>query len=214
MENTIERGVGGYYPALCLAIGRLFLAFGMLEVSLAAGLRLHLQRCMAGEVGDNKSLEIAYTVYGSMRLKAARDALKRMLELERLGPQREAFRAAFFAHIGHIEDLRDKLAHQFVEKAWEEDDGNWVVSDSTTSRSPKSIKFYIFQTSAVVCAAADLEIAAHRIGAIIPTIGDRWKEFDLSPPPWRYKPSMLKLLPQSNRLLRKARKPPPPPSQG
>jgi hypothetical protein len=100
------------YGVLCKAVGLLFLQWAKLENEMAASLRLHLYRQIRS---TSKHGELASAVYGSMRMKASRDTMKRMAQELDYGEKALAFHHAFFMHIGHIEDFRDKLAHWVID---------------------------------------------------------------------------------------------------
>lgn len=193
MDVTPASDPEGQYPLLCEAVGYLFLQWAMLENEMAASLRNHLQRRMRNR---EKGYLIACSVYGSMRMKASRDTMKRIITELDCGPKALNFHQKFFAQIGHIEDLRDKLAHQFVVKANKEYDGVWHTADIVTTRSYTNFKVYEFRTEAIVSAAQDLTAAANMIGQYLPKAARRSAP---QLPAWKYKPSMLKLRPRKRR---------------
>lgn len=163
--------------------------WAQLESELAALLRHYL----TGQFRHSKTLKgliLACAIFGSMRLKSSRDTMKRIATELNFSSNALNFHEAFFTHIAHIEDLRDKLAHHLVRPANETYDGKWIVTDITTTRAVKSFKVYEFETDAVAAAAHDLYDAGQTIGGFFK------KGVRRSAPPlpsWRYKPSMLKL---------------------
>lgn len=155
---------------------------------MAASLRQHFR---AQARNTKRAARMAAVVYGSMRMKAARDTMKRIAEAHEYAPKALEFHEAFFSHIGLIESFRDKLAHQTaVEIAG--DEGIWLVTDVVTTRSYKNPKAYQFTAEAILAAAQDLVLATVAIGSFLKK-GPRRSAPKL--PPWRYKPSMLKFLP-------------------
>jgi hypothetical protein len=169
------------------AVGSLFINWGILEGEMAAALREQLTSQMRN---GSKGIVLACSIYGSMRMKTSRDTMKRIAEEFGYGAKALAFHKEFFQHIGHIEDFRDKLAHQAVMRANKVFDNHWRVSDFTTTRTIKSIKIYEFETDAIFDAAEDLRDAAASISLFLKK-GARRSAPQL--PTWRYKPSMLKL---------------------
>jgi hypothetical protein len=182
------------YQELCLVIGHLFITFARLEGSLAAMLKLHLANKM-GDILDLERLALSSAIYGGMRFSQARDTIKRLATVEKVDQKATALALKTFAHIGHIQSLRDMIAHQQLVPAYEGAGASWQLVDSVTTRDIKNPKVYVFNTEAVGLAAEDLNTAAHRFGGeakrghILVAL-----ERDLSPIVWRYKPSMLRLV--------------------
>jgi len=79
-------------------------------------------------------------------------------------------------------------AHQDLGKCWQ-------VSDIATTRSIAKLKVWVFDTEAVGCAATDLLVIQDRLGEGVVGQGLFSQQINLSPPTWRYKPSMLELVP-------------------
>ena len=192
-----------HYGRLCSAVGLLFLQWSKLETEMAASLRLHLVR-----QARNKSQAggLGAAIYGSMRMKASRDTMKRIAQELEYGDKALNWHEGFFSHIGHLETFRDKLAHQLALKANEVEDGWWMVTDLVTSRSYLNTKIYTFETESIELAAQDLVWASHIIGEFLKK-GARGSA--PQSPPWQYTPSMLKLqvdkMPPSRRALRRQR---------
>lgn len=185
------------YRKYCLNVGHLFSGFARLETLLAASLKLHLMRLLDGSCDKNRSARLAGAIYGSMRFKASRDAIKRVLKAENAPTELTQYVTDIFIQAGHIEDLRDKIAHQQVLPAHDDMDGYWQVSDQASTRDLTNVKFYVFDTIAISSAASDLGLAGECLGknAIKGPLFAGLTDF--SQPAWRYKPSMLKLVPHS-----------------
>ena len=192
------------YQLYCANVGHLFTAFARLETTLTGSLKLHLAINIE-KPGTPRAMKLASAIYGSMRYKASRDAIKRILTAESASKGLVAYIEGVFAHVGHIENFRDKIAHQTVSAAHNGKDGFWQVSDVVNTRDLVKTQVWAFNTSAVGAAANDLFLAESIIG----NRPVKEKTFDgltdLSPPPWQYKPSMLKSVPQSRLIA-----PPPP----
>jgi hypothetical protein len=186
------------YQELCLVIGHLFITFARLEGVLAAMLKLHLADKM-GDILDIERVAMSSAIYGGMRLTHSRDTIKRLATVENVPTETVDFALAAFAHVGHIQGLRDKIAHQQLVPAYEGSGASWQLVDSITTRNIREPKVYVFDMEAVAFAADDLNTAAHRFGGeanrghILQCL-----ERNLSPIPWRYKQSMLKLVSQSD----------------
>ena len=83
--------------------------FGRLEGTLTAALKLHL--AMRMKDGNPSASEVALTsaVYGSMRFKAIRDTIKRIMHVEETPKRNADFVRLLFEHVGHVENLRDNV---------------------------------------------------------------------------------------------------------
>ena len=119
--------------------------------------------------------------------------MRRLAKAEGVPEETNKFLDDLFGQIGHIENLRDKLAHQVTIAAKptpKAPKGYWQVSDQTVTRDLKSIKIYTFDTTAVLSAATDLIAAYSRIGNNKQT-KRLFENLSLEPISWQYKPSML-----------------------
>ena len=193
------------YRKYCLNVGHLFTGFARLETLLSACLRLHLMNNIDDSGDTNRPARLAGAIYGGMRFKASRDVIKRVLKAEKASADLLQYVTDIFAQAGHIEDLRDKIAHQQVAPAHDDMDGYWQVSDHASTKDLTNIKFYVFDTKIIFDAALDLELVGESL-ADRPITNRLFAGLtDFSPPAWRYKPSMLKLVPRS-----KLTAPPPP----
>lgn len=177
-------------------------------------LRLHLANNLAA-CGEHQSLVLSSAIYGSMRFKASRDTMRRLAAAELAPEGVNKFLDDVFAQVGHIESLRDKIAHQVIVPSVSPGEGFWQVSDQTVTRDLKKLKIYLFDTAAVEAAAADLTTAGSRLGN--QTVGTRFfanEGFDLTPIAWRYKSSMLKHVLRGTGRILQGRVPPLRPSDG
>jgi hypothetical protein len=177
---------------MCEATGRLVLTFAQIETVLSAGLRFNLSNKVGAAPAGNPT-GIAAAVYGSMRFKAARDTINRLVHEEGALTERQTeVLGAMFEHIAHIANLRDKLAHQY---ATNQDDGGdvWLLSDSFTTRRFHARQTWRIAAIDVHWAALDLA-AARRIFMNNLGGGVLFKKLPETPPTWRYKPTALEPL--------------------
>lgn len=181
---------------LQMAVGALILEFADLENAVAAGLRLHLTFRLQPE-SDTNALAIAAAVYGSMRLKTSTLIMRRVMVQENVCPEALKLFDDVFAHAGHINDLRDKLAHQSLRAASADPEGHWAVDNLTTTRDLHRKQEYEFYTSDVVAAHCDLQTIREVTSGLLPHPGIREKAVPKSPA-WRYKPQSLKLVRREN----------------
>lgn len=191
-----------HYGQLCSAVGLLFIQWAKFENEMSASLRQHF-RTQARNT--KRAARLAAVVYGSMRMKAARDTMKRIAQEHEYTPKALEFHEAFFSHIGLIESFRDKLAHQTTMEI-EGEEGTWFVTDVATTRSYRNLKAYEFTTNAILAAAQDLVLATVAISSFLKK-GPRRSAPKL--PPWRYKSSMLKFLPAEKVRTLQVRSPKP-----
>lgn len=194
------------YGELCLAVGTLILDFAKLENAVSAGLRLHL--CFRLEpMGEIDSLAVAAAVYGSLRLKTSTMLMRRLMVQERAGQARVDLFDAVFAHVGHINTLRDKFAHQSLSRA-SDDDGHWKLSDILTTRALDNQLNYEIRTSDVADASHDLREAFEIIRYFLEYPGIEPDDLP-QVPAWKYKPASLRLVRPERGRAPQQRKPPP-----
>lgn len=196
MEFSTDDGLNAEYRLYCLNIGHLLTHFSRLENLLTSVLKLHLALNI-GSPNEPRSMRIASAIYGSMRFKASRDTIKRLLEAEGAPKDRVTFVESLFTQISHIESLRDKIAHQLVVPAHADLGGYWQVSDMVNTRNIRNLQVWVFDTDALEAAAMDLDEIGNLLGnkPVNDRLFDQLPDFKL--PSWRYKPSMLKLVPHS-----------------
>lgn len=175
---------------LYLTSGALFLQFAKLESILALELRTHL----VGRLSERNlsAYKLAGAVYGSARFSSSRDTIKRLAADEGQPPQKLRFMSDLFDHLGHIANLRDKLAHHHVR--WSGRREVWLVSDLVTTRRIAEYKTYEFHTLIVGEAVLDLHWATSHLSKLRLLETRKFGPYDLRQPPWQYKPSSLKLI--------------------
>jgi len=196
MDTPRVRDIDEDYRILCATVGHLFISFARLEGSLSAALRLHLGNQFAADVSANAGLPSA--IYGSMRFRATRDVMKRIMTVEGTPKTIKAFVLGVFEQVGHIEHLRDLLAHQQTVPA-EEGSPYWQITDLVTTKSLKDTRIYLVTPDMIRAASDDLVTANKKLGNF--EVTDKLfisPHFDASPVPWRYKSSSLVLVPRSS----------------
>jgi hypothetical protein len=156
------------------------------------------------DLAKAKLLPTVCAVLGSMRLKVSRDMMKRLAVEENFTAESLDYFARIFDHIGHIEHLRDTLAHQKLSQTG--DPHTWQLSDYTTTRNVRSKKVYEITSDAVNMASDDLIAATDYLDLFLEKGRD---PSSLQQPAWRYKPSMLKLLPKKKGPSLQSRQRPP-----
>lgn len=181
------------YTRLCAAMGNLFFCWGRLEGSLATSLRLHLTANLKSSVGDKEGVRIASAIYGSARFKTSRDLIKRIMSVEDAPKETVDALAGIFAQIGHIEDLRDKIAHQFMlpDDITGQSD-LWLITDMTTSKDLQKSTVYTIDVLSIQLAGKDLGRASTLLGQQVAGRKLYQESIPLAPVPWLYKQEMLK----------------------
>lgn len=176
------------YWQLYIATGRLFLDFAKLENTVSSALRLHL--CRQFEDDSRRAIALASAIFGSQRFKASKDVIKRIMASEKAGDPATKFVAGVFEQIGHVEKLRDLLAHQAIIHSEASD--HWIIADFATTKDVDNYRLYAITDYAIECAADDLRNAAKRLvtadGAKLYVQDD----LDRSPIAWRYKHTELR----------------------
>lgn len=195
MLYSSDSDLNSAYAELCEAVGHLFLCFARLEGALSAVLKLHLAENIEG-MDPHESIALTSAIYGSMRFSSAKDTINRITAAQGADKTIVKFLGTIFGQLGEIQKFRDRLAHQqtvAVHDDHKTDDGFWQVSDQTTSKDIKNIKIYVFDTSLVHAASADVVKATAVIAGRKQT-KDLLSGLSLEPVSWRYKPSKLKLV--------------------
>jgi len=208
MSYSPDEMVVRQYNELCRGVGHLFICFSRFEGALSSLLRLHLANHT--KLDTYGSVALSSAIYGSMRYKTARDTIKRLMKLESTDADTVSFIGNVFAHVGHIEEFRNKIAHETVVPVHPDHlAGNdvWQVSDQSTTRDIRNPKIYVFPTELVFQAAQDLVTAGARLGGMVGTV--LFKDLHIEPIPWLYKPSKLRLVNLEN--LRSGQSRPRPP---
>lgn len=194
------------YELLCQRAGHLFIMFARLEGTLAAMLRLHLVARMGATLGELSSIEdaeaadVASAVYGSMRYQAAKDAIKRMIVIQRIPLDVRENIDLVFNQIGEIQKFRDLIAHQQLMRFELQKPHFWCLSNIVTTKSILSRKVLEFHVDIIADSTDDLKVI-HDLFGRGPVVGTDIipdPERFLVPPTWRYKPSLLAQIDPSN----------------
>lgn len=201
-----------HFADLCTATGLLFLAFANFENALTGMLKLHLARSISEDEDSVVSIPLAAAVYGGgLRFKASRDAVKRIALAERADDQKLEFIKSLFEQVANIEFLRDLLAHQTLSAHNKKSDGVWQSALYFATKGASTVTTYEFTTAMVRQAALDIFLATYKLGPMDFKAKLTESFFhDISPVPWRYKPSELKTRHQKIGLFVPGSFPPPP----
>lgn len=196
--EPIDETQGNLYLELCMQVGHLFLSFANLEGVLTSILKLHMAENLESNESNPTGIKLASAVYGGLRFTQARDIMKRIIATEVPPSEKVDFLTGIFAQIGHVQAFRDMLAHQSLQRSTERIDGTWRLSNMFTTKDVTRPLVYEFTLEAVNAASSDLMKATKRLGGqpVTTNLVDS-AVGDLSPIPWRYKPSLLKLVPRS-----------------
>jgi hypothetical protein len=202
MEASSNSIVDAHYRNYCVRVGHLFAAFSRFETGLTATLKLHLANNI-NEQNGAQAKRLSAAIYGSMRFKASRDNIKRILEIEGADRSIRDVSDDIFLQVGHIEAFRDKIAHQIVAPGFSGGGkAFWQVSDYITTRDSAAPKVWVFDNDAVAAAGHDLVVAGDAIGPR-PVEGRLFTHLaGAQRPAWQYRPSMLKLVSHNKRRNR------------
>ena len=221
MSDIIDRNLDdpdAHYDTLCRVTGQLFLSWARLETNLAANLRQFLTFTMTpGFRGRRFPYDVSAAIFGSARFKTTRTMITDLVKVTSGNQDVMAFLNTFFTHLGNIEDLRNKLAHQTLTPTTNPVSETWQLSDFVTTKHFGSVKRWTIAPQAIHYAAQDTVTAGTKfLGILVPHVFDRYHTlpFNLEQPPWLYKPSMLALQPRKRGPSPQVPPPPPPPSAG
>lgn len=168
------------------------ISFANLENVMTAMLKIHLGRRLDPEGESSASMRLASTIYGAMRFKVSRDAVKRLMRVEMVGEEAIQVAGKLWDQIGNIQSLRDMIAHQSLEPR-EAISDEWILTEFFTDRHIDEPKRYRVKTIEIGFASSDLIAAAGTISRVIAG-GDLVSFASAALPAWRYKPSMLRSL--------------------
>lgn len=197
--EPIDEAQGNLYLELCTQVGHLFLSFANLEGVLTGALKLHMAENLNPDESNPSAIRLASAVYGSMRFSSSRDTIKRVIATETPNQQKLNLLTEVFAQIGHVQAFRDMLAHQSLQRSGKRIDGVWRLSNMFTTKDVTNPLVYEFTMEAVNAASSDLMVATTKLARqrVTTTLIDGLIG-DTAPIAWRYKPSMLKLVPRSD----------------
>jgi len=168
--------------------------FSNLESVMQANLKLHLARRLRKRKDESFTMSLAAAIYGSMRFAASRDAMKRIMAVEKTSTQHRAFATDIFQQMGNVQSLRDMFAHQSADRRGSGFPDEWTLCDVFTTKETAKVKTYAVHTDSIEMAALDAMEVASRLSTFEQT-PVLFSGGDTSPFPWLYKPSMLRLLP-------------------
>lgn len=183
-----------FYRELCLHVGYLFMTWASFENTLSGVLKLHLANVISEDPNETSTIAMSSAIFGSMRFKAARDAINRIIASQPPKPLKAGKLGKIFEHIGNVEKFRDYFAHQSIQPTGQSLDGRWQITTMMTAKDLSKVQFFQFTTDAVEKAWTDVNLAMSAltdrdvtgVSLIDSLIGD-------DPlPAWHYKPSLLK----------------------
>jgi hypothetical protein len=173
-------------------------------------------------VAHNQPSEAAIigAVMGGQRLAPLKDTLNRLLRVTAAADAVTKNVTDILAHVGEIQFLRDRLAHNGAFPDLE--NGRWWfgTTNVSTVRERKDSEMLFFTHEMLLAASHDLEDAWELIDRQIrpqfwAEVDDQMRREDPAyagrtfPPTWRYKPSELRRERPRSQPKRKSRQPPP-----
>lgn len=175
-----------------LAVGALHHAYTELEHELTCLIRNVITQGRESLVG----YRVAVAVLGGMRMSPLKDTINRLLRAIGADAARKQAVADTFAHLGNIQFLRDRLAHNFTRPDGDRP-GIWINDDYAAVREVNKNRTLEFPVTLVTAAAADLAAMKNFLDPLfndyvtLPHDYDRTLFDPNAMPTWRYKPSLL-----------------------
>lgn len=183
------------------ALGRFMHNFALLEVCIND---IIVTLFMDEFDTQHRKIELTKAAMGGFRFSVARDTLKRLLRITNADEATRSEVDRVLSHVGEIHFLRDRLAHNAAGPT--KLDGLWWFgcTNRVNIRELKDLEILYFTVEMLNDAADDLSLAEQCItnatDAIQKVIEKMAVAADPSfqppsteqPPPWRYKPSLLR----------------------
>jgi hypothetical protein len=186
----------GYY----LALGHFMHAFSSMEDSLNGLVTSYLTFAVAGDYDSKYGAHypVIQSAIGGMRLSTLKDSIQRLMRSTSVHKDIQAGVAEILGHLGAIQFLRNKIAHNSAYPLYV--DGEWwfQTNDLNTIYEYQNHAIIYFTKEHLQTAASDLEVASGFIDRLLHPLvyseaGDPEDEDQGRYGPWRYKPSTLKL---------------------
>ena len=178
-----------------MVTGFLFYNFANVEAMLSRAVKTFVAQSLVDKE-DNyfDRVMLSGAVIGSQRFTGLRDLYKRLQSLQGRDPDRDAKTNAIFSHLGDIQWLRDRLAHQTSLQATKPYDGRWLNHDLFTTKAilePRPILVHAedINSAGIDCSKAYIPLELALIGKRID--GKAFTDADAQLPSWLYKPSAL-----------------------
>lgn len=183
-----------YWNAFYSALGRLNHSYTSVEVFLAQIIAVLMA---AGTHSREHAMMILAMLTGG-RMKPLKDAVNRILRAANAPADQRQRVSEVFAQLGHIQFLRDRLAHNETRLVDGAAKPLFESLDSSLSKDPAQLESIIFETNALHAAADDLD----QILIFTAVIFEEQLELIGYPPhqdkastialdAWQYKPTML-----------------------
>lgn len=196
MSNAPERNPK--WDAYHMALGRFMRASAEAENAINGLLIEYVE-----ERYDKKEpgASLIAAVIGGIRLKPMLDTFRRVVRLGGMPLEAQTELAEIFGHLGEIQFLRDKLAHNAVYREPKDEPGWFGVTNVRVAREKQSVEDIIFSVDTLDAATSDLNVAVTFVDRLLHPL--EWAEMDRareSDPSfvghtaygaWRYKASAL-----------------------
>ena len=200
-KATEARVFGAYF----LALGEFNNAFTGVEHLLTCCVKNTLSR----EMRDDRNEWLVNAIVGSMRMSPAKDTVKRILRVQGAPVARRLFVDKVFAHLGDIQWLRDRIAHNATLLRGDDQKHMLISFDFASAREAEKSEFVGFMPPVLRAASHDLVVIKALIDDLMSMHHGSIPETDLKLPAWQYRPSLLVRRRPKSSESRKPRKPPP-----
>lgn len=184
ISKEVEQRVFGTY---FYVLGEFYNAYTGVEHHLVCCIKNTLSK----EMRDEKNEWLINAVVGPMRMSQAKDTLKRIFRLQKVPAERKRLLDQLFAHLGEIEWLRNRLAHNTTQLRGSDAKHALFNFDFASAKEEEKSEVVVFMPIAVRAAAEDLVAIKGAVDDLVSMVHGTIPSSDLKLPAWQYKPSML-----------------------
>jgi hypothetical protein len=184
ISEEVERRA---FQAYFLALGNFNHAFTRLESTLTCCIKNTLKR----EMRDDGDEWVINAVVGGLRIGAAKAIIQRLLRTFGATKDHQLLLQAIFAQSGHIEWLRNRIAHNATLLRGTDEKHFFVNVDFASAAEPEKSEYVGFQPGVIRCATQDLIAITRAVDDLFSMLQTLIPMQNIELPSWQYKPAML-----------------------
>lgn len=187
-QSNISKGVEQrVFAEYFLALGEFNNAYTGVEHHLTCCIKNTISR----EMKDDRSEWLINATIGGMRMAAAKDTIKRILRVQKATEGRRKLVDKMFAHLGDIEWLRNRLAHNVTLLRGNDDKHMLINFDFASAKEEEKSEFVGFMPVVLRRASLDLHAIKTVMDDLMSMHHGSIPDAELPLPAWHYKPSLL-----------------------
>ena len=180
-------------------------AFTGLEHMLTCAIKNTLSK----QLKDGTDEWLINAIVGSMRMSPAKSTVQRILRVQNASKVRQDIVEKAFAHLGHIERLRNRLAHNRTVLRGTDERHAFVNYDFASATELSKSEFIAFQPMTIRLASEDLAAITQLVDDLMSMHHGTIPDANLQLPTWRYKPdALVRHRPKSNETRKSPKRPP------